>query len=63
MISGISTHNQRIEDFGMTLMKVLAVFNMFFNIEEENSADPLNKKTLKKLQYIYSNEMNRRLQF
>lgn len=44
MISGKSTHNQRIEDFGMTLLKVLAVFNMFFNIKDENSTDLLNKK-------------------
>ena len=64
MITGPSTHNQRIERLWRDVFEgVLCYFyNLFYYMEDQEILDPLNEIHLAALHYIYMNEVNRRLQ-
>ncbi|CAG2239805.1 unnamed protein product [Mytilus edulis] len=64
MITGPSTHNQRIERLWRDVYEgVLCYFyNLFYHIKDnEGILDPLNELHLVALHYIYMDEINRRL--
>ncbi|CAC5373769.1 unnamed protein product [Mytilus coruscus] len=63
VITGQSTHNQRIERLWRDLYEgVLCYFyNLFYHIEDQGILDPLNELHLVALHYIYMDEINRRL--
>lgn len=65
MITGSSTHNQRIERLWRDVFEgVLSYFyNLFYHMEDEGILDPLNLVHLAALHYIYMDELNRRLEF
>ena len=65
MITGTSTHNQRIERMWRDVYEgVLSYFyNLFYHIEDERLLDPLNPIHLAALHYMYMDEINRRLEF
>lgn len=64
MITGPSTHNQRIERLWRDVFEgVLCYFyHLFYYMEDQEILDPLNDIHLAALHYIYMNEINRRLQ-
>ena len=63
MITGPSTHNQRIERLWRDVYEgVLSYFyNLFYHLEDQGILDPLNELHLVGLHYIYMDEINRRL--
>ena len=65
MITGSSTHNQRIERLWRDVFEgVLCYFyHLFYHMEDEGILDPLNFIHIVALHYIFMDEINRRLQF
>ncbi len=65
MITGTSTHNQRIERLWRDVFEgVLSYFyNLFYHMEDREILDPLNPVHLAALHYVYMDELNRRLEF
>ncbi|XP_063432010.1 uncharacterized protein LOC134714582 [Mytilus trossulus] len=63
MITGPSTHNQRIERLWRDVYEgVLSYFyNLFYHLEDQGILDPLNELHLVGLHYINMDEINRRL--
>ncbi|CAC5394406.1 unnamed protein product [Mytilus coruscus] len=63
MITGPSTHNQRIERLLRDVYEgVLCYFyNLFYHMEDQGILDLLNELHLVTLHYIYMGEINRRL--
>ena len=63
MITGPSTHNQRIERLWRDVFEgVLSYFyNLFYHMEDIGVLDALNELHLAALHYIYLDEINRRL--
>ena len=63
MITGRSTHNQRIERLWRDVFEgVLCYFyHLFYYMEDNEILDPLNIVHLSSLHYIYIGEINRRL--
>jgi len=65
MITGPSTHNQRIERLWRDIFEgVLSFFyNLFYYMEDLGILNPLNMEHLAALHYVYMDEINRRLNF
>lgn len=65
MITGSSTHNQRIERLWRDVFEgVLCYFyHLFYHMEDEGILDPLNFIHIVALHYIFMDGINRRLQF
>ncbi|CAC5359835.1 unnamed protein product [Mytilus coruscus] len=64
MLTGTSTHNQRIERLWRDIFEgVLCYFyNLFYYMEDQDILDPFNLQHLAALHFIYIGEINRRLQ-
>ncbi|CAC5365815.1 unnamed protein product [Mytilus coruscus] len=64
MLTGPSTHNQRIERLWRDIFEgVLCYFyNLFYYMEDQDILDPFNLQHLAALHFIYIGEINRRLQ-
>ncbi|KAK3108669.1 hypothetical protein FSP39_012900 [Pinctada imbricata] len=65
MLTGKSTHNQRIERLWRDVFEgVLSYFyHLFYHMEDIGILDPLNPKHLAALHYIFLDEINRKLDF
>ncbi|CAC5404069.1 unnamed protein product [Mytilus coruscus] len=64
MLTGPSTHNQRIERLWRDIFEgVLCYFyNLFYYMEDQDILDPFKLQHLAALHFIYIGEINRRLQ-
>ena len=64
IITGPSTHNQRIERLWRDVFQgVLSFFyHLFYFLEDENLLDPLNINRIAALHYTYLHEINNKLQ-
>ena len=64
IITGTSTHNQRIEKLWRDVFEgILSYFyNLFYPIEDLDILDSLNQVHLAALHYIYMDELKRRLE-
>lgn len=65
MLTGKSTHNQRIERLWRDVYDGVLVYfyNLFYHMEDHNILDPLNPIHLAVLHYVFCSEINRKLVF
>lgn len=63
MITGSSTHNQRIERLWVDMHRSVTrlFYNLFYFLEQHDLLDPLNERHLFALQYIYVPRINQAL--
>lgn len=64
MITGSSTHNQRIERLWSDLHRCVVVlyYRLFYFMEQQGILDPLNELHLASLHYVYQPRINRALE-
>ena len=64
MLTGKSTHNQRIERLWRDVYDGVLIFfyNLFYHMEDQGILDPLNQTHLAALHYVFITEINRRLE-
>ena len=63
IITGQSTHNQRIERLWRDVFQgVLSYYyHLFYFLEDQNFLDPINDKHIAALHHVFMNEINNKL--